>query len=218
MAPKKKLPRNKFAGKPLTNVQSSRYPNFIREISQQNQGKIFRWSKNRISFYIDGKATNRLTKAKIKRAFRHWEDAIEGLFVFDESFDRNRADVVVKLTSTSEKNRLGEAGPSQFKRGDRFDSLEEYIISKAEIIISEEHFSQTSLSREYQKNRDPSFQTLIHEIGHVLGLTGHSPRVGDCLYYRADPQARSCYKLNIERNTLAVLYGKSFLLRPETYR
>jgi len=210
--------RNKFAGKPLLRIKSSLYRNFSRELFEENQGKIFRWPKRRLSFYIEGNAINRLTKSKIRRAFGRWENATEKLFIFEEAFSPEKADILIRLMTTSEKNRFGEAGPKSFKLGDNFGNLREYIITKAIVIISQEHFSRESLQKNYQKNKDRSFQTLVHEIGHVLGLMAHSTEIGDCMYFKADQEAKSCNRLNTERNTLAILYGKKSLLKQEVYR
>jgi predicted Zn-dependent protease len=54
---------------------------------------------------------------------------------------------------------------------------------------------------------DMLYATLLHEMGHALGLGGHSPNPADVMYARGFPEARPALSER-DRATLRVLYAK----------
>jgi predicted Zn-dependent protease len=52
---------------------------------------------------------------------------------------------------------------------------------------------------------DELYVTVLHEMGHALGLTGHSPATGDVMH----PNAQDAHELSArDRETLRLLYAK----------
>ncbi len=199
-----------FAGKPLDDFDNSKYKNFFRE-AVINEGKIFRWNKSHLTYYIDINTQRRITKSKVRRAFDQWERKSR-IFTFSETQNPNNADIAITVATASEKNRMGEAGPDKSYAGQIFNlggrNIQEYVIHHAQVTIASDYFDIKKVD-EYQKaGTDHGFQTLVHELGHVLGLMGHSPTTGDCMFYQAHPSGKACDTLTPEVNTLAMIYGK----------
>ncbi len=82
-------------------------------------------------------------------------------------------------------------------------------------------FSQTVFSKRFAVDRilviarwrggepslDAIYATLLHEMGHALGLGGHSPNPADVMYGRANADARP-ELTERDRATLRALYAK----------
>ncbi|MDJ0625581.1 MAG: matrixin family metalloprotease [Candidatus Caenarcaniphilales bacterium] len=202
-----------FASDPIdpNKIDGSKYQNFFEHMLSED-GRVFRWNKPDLSYYIDRTASRRLSKSKIRKAFNFWGRKTKNLFSFRETNNPKKADIYIKVATASEKNRMGEAGPDVSYKGRTFNILgrevPEYIIHHAQITIASDYFNVENTARYTKLGTDHGFQTLVHELGHVLGLMGHSPNKGDCLYYRADPTARACDVLTPEVNTLSMVYGK----------
>jgi predicted Zn-dependent protease len=203
-----------FAKDPIDSVDNSKYKNFFPD-AVSNTGHIYRWNKSNLNYYIDISTQRRITKSKVKRAFDIWEKKSH-LFHFNETDNPNNADIAITVATASEKDRMGEAGPDKSVQGKTYTlngrSITEYIVYHAQVTIASDYFDYKQMS-EYQKaGTDYGFQTLVHELGHVLGIMGHSPTEGDCMFFRAHSSGRACDALTPEANTLAMIYGRPDLL------
>jgi predicted Zn-dependent protease len=203
-----------FAESPLTDVNQGKFKNFFQQ-AVINEGRMFRWPKSHLTYYIDLSTQRRITKSKVRRAFDQWERKSH-IFSFSETYDPSKADIAITVATASEKNRMGEAGPDISYAGQSFKiggkQITEYVIKHAKVTIAADYFDFKKVE-EYQKaGVDHGFQTLVHELGHVLGIMGHSPNIGECMYFQADPSGKACNDLTPEVNTLAILYGKSSAL------
>lgn len=82
-------------------------------------------------------------------------------------------------------------------------------------------YSQTLFSKQFGVDRilvtarwrgsepslDTLYTTMLHEVGHALGLGGHSPEPGDVMYARRNPERRPELSER-DRATLRALYAK----------
>lgn len=195
-------------GSPLSPVKYSKYNNYFGAISQG--GKLYRWNKTNLFYYIEPTAKRRINKSLIKKAFHHWTRKSK-IFSFREVKNPRLADIQIDLATTSQKKRLGEAGPDKLVRGNTYNlggrSYREAIIKHAKVVISEEHFSFKNVQQYKKEGKEFAFGTLVHELGHVLGLMGHSPKQGDCMYFQSDRYGKACYVMTADVNTLGMLYG-----------
>lgn len=198
-----------FPGKPLDTVDDKKYKNFFVD-GVLKEGKIYRWHKKDLTYYIDINIARRLSKSKVKRAFDQWARKSK-IFTFREVTNPTQADITISVANVDDKKRMGEAGPDRAVMGQMFklsgQNIPENIIEHASVTIAAEHFDYKKMD-DYQKSgTDHGFQTLVHELGHVLGLMGHSPVQGDCMYFQADSTGKACDFLVPEVNTLAMIYG-----------
>ena len=205
---------NKFEVAPLEDIDDKKYHNFF-ENGIIKDGNLYRWHKTDLTYYIDRLAARRLSDSKIRRAFDWWSHKSK-LFTFTRVTDPERADIFIQVATASEKDRMGEAGPDKEIIGKTYNfkgnTLQENIINHATVTIAEEYFSAKQVDEYNRSGKDHGFQTLVHELGHVLGLMGHSPNAGECMYFQADATGKACDIMTPEINTLAVLYGRSDIL------
>jgi len=206
-------PLNAFLKPPIDTVDK-KYSNFF-ETAVVKQGNLYRWDKSHLTYYIDLTAQRRLSKSKVRRAFETWSRKSK-LFTFSEASSPSKADIMIKVATASEKNRMGEAGPDMLLPGQTFQlkgvPISEKIIKHAQVTIAIDYFDLKKTEEYIKTGNDQGFQTLVHELGHVLGLMGHSPTLGDCMYFQADPKGVACDVLTPEVNTLAMIYGRPDLL------
>lgn len=207
---------------PLDGASSklSKYNNYTNLI--YNKSKVYRWPKAHLSYYIEPSATRRMNSSLIKKAFRHWERKAK-IFSFSQTNSPNKADIYISLAKTSAANHLAEAGPDQVTPGKSFTlphskrRIKEYIITHANVILSEDHFTFENMKKYTKAKKDTPFQTLVHEFGHVLGILEHSPKQGDCMYFQADRNGNGCDEMTADTNTLAMIYGRPGSLKRGYY-
>ena len=208
------IPANQFEVAPLQDIDDKKYHNFF-ETGIIKDGNLYRWHKTDLTYYIDRLAARRLSDSKIRRAFDWWARKSK-LFTFTRVTDPERADIFIQVATASEKDRMGEAGPDKAIIGKTYNfkgnTLQENIITHATVTIAEEYFSAKQVDEYNRSGKDHGFQTLVHELGHVLGLMGHSPNTGECMYFQADSTGKACNIITPEINTLAILYGRSDIL------
>ncbi|MDX1919155.1 MAG: matrixin family metalloprotease [Candidatus Caenarcaniphilales bacterium] len=199
-----------FASAPIDTVDEKKYQNFFQD-AVIKEGRIYRWNKANLTYYIDLLASRRLSKSKVRRAFDICSKKTK-IFTFREVTNPAAADIFIKVADASEKTRMGEAGPDKAYAGQSFKlrgmNINEYVINHAQVTIAIDYFDHEKMAEYTKAGTDHGFQTLVHELGHVLGIMGHSPSPGDCMYFQADPKARACDVLTKEVNTLAMIYGK----------
>ncbi len=199
-----------FAQSPLTEVDKNKYRNFFEE-SVVREGRLFQWYRPNLTYAIDRATERRITKSKVRRAFEHWARESK-IFTFQEVDDAEKADIFIQVASASQKDRMGEAGPDEAYENGKIQiggrSISKYIVKHAKVTIAIDFFDYDKLKQYQQAQSDQGFQTLVHELGHVLGIMGHSPINGDCMYFQAHASGKACDELVSEINTLAMIYGR----------
>lgn len=206
--------RSGFPKPPVDSVDDKKFINFFDE-AVVKEAAIYRWYKPNLTYCIDLMAQRRLSKSKIRRAFEAWSRKSR-IFTFTEVNSPANADIMIKVASASEKTHMGEAGPDQAYAGQTFTlrgrSIPERIVKHAQVTIASDYFDVKQVEQYTKTGNDQGYQTLVHELGHVLGLMGHSPTQGACMYFQADPTGKACDVLTSEVNTLAMIYGRPDLL------
>ena len=207
---------------PPENINSSKFKKYRNYFAKQlSRSSIYRWDKRELFYYVDKATRRRLNISKVRRAMSHWERKTSGLFLFRETNNLNNADIYISLASTSDKSRLGEAGPSKAIKGDILTinggNYQELLIKEAKIVLSDSFFDISAVENYKNQNRDMGFLTLVHELGHVLGIIEHSPNNQDCMYWQADRDGVACNALTADANTLKILYGRPELMKSTSY-
>ncbi len=158
---------------------------------------LFRWNTNEpITYFInnvngsDGKYSN-----EIRKAFNIWSGASNGQIIFKEILSNNANIIVYLIDKTGEDDGLiGEVKP--IITGKR--------LNKVNINLN----TKTSKGSNYPLN---TFKVVAeHEIGHALGIWGHSYNPDDIMYETGDyitkvPANKGLSKRDV--NTLNLVYS-----------
>ena len=110
---------------------------------------------------------------EVKNAFIHWQQKLGGLFTFVFVDDPNAADCHIVWTPVPDPAMAH--GEDHYASGYNFKESTEHNVYRNDIYLS-----LTTLKREVPTAQD-MFNTTVHEIGHMLGISGHSPSPGDVM-------------------------------------
>ncbi len=148
-------------------------------------GKVVRWSKKPIIIYIP---QNNYSKT-IESAFKEWERASGETVTFKKTDLKSKADIQIIFTEKIGSNYGGLTKTYHQKNN----------LIKAEIFLTEKNKNQKPIEK-------PKMYILaLHEIGHSLGIVGHSSDLNDVMSSEDIMQLQSLSANDI--NTLRIIYS-----------
>lgn len=167
-----------------------------------------RWQPDRfpLRVYIEsGKNTEGFQpefETVLRKSFQQWTEATKGKVSFVFINDANRADIRCKWTSTVDAfQQKGESGEAQ-------STISNYGIERVKIILLTRSIkstggSVTSIPRKVKKVH----RVCLHEIGHALGLSGHSRNSKDIMFFSESASSKAQAELsNRDKATMMALY------------
>ncbi len=171
-----------------------------------SKGKMGRWKNTKISVYVsESEYQNNIYKALIR-----YNDLFEGYFKFYLTSNRDKAnikiEVVDKISSNSKNNDIGYISGLTDYSYDSNDYLRyAYIQLLSRKPNSNKKFTQSEI-----------YVTTLHELGHALGIKGHSPNEHDIMYASSSKsKEKNLSKRDI--NTLKIMYsGNQELIKKYT--
>lgn len=161
-----------------------------------HNGKVIHWDAARMPLHIyleEGHAAGNWHGSYnqlVQRAFQQWSQASNGLLRFALVSTPEEADITVRWVRQLEHNRLGQSP---------FKAMGNVIVQSDVVLATHEPDGKTRL------NEQTLYAIALHEIGHALGLQGHSPNPGDMMYYAMGEQPVTQLSQR-DRNTLTMLY------------
>lgn len=176
----------------LSCCSASAESEYFCRITMASDGRIMRFPHFPVSVYIaDPPVPERIRYAytdDVQHALDQWMGCSEGQLKF-EQVNSEDADIRIYWAEGSpelEADPLGEASLI------RFDSGEFYV--QMSILLQEQPSLRDSLHRKIKA-------VLLHEVGHAIGLWGHSTDPGDIMYRRSG----ALYPTRRDKNTLLEL-------------
>ncbi len=175
----------------LFSVQSDGY---FEHVTAASDGRIMRFDEMPIRVYIQEAPSPPLARyiQTVYDALDAWRTASEGRFRFEITSEDESADILV----------FWSREPGRFQRRPR--------IAEAILIRLEHQRCRVEIQVNLRQwpsleNWDISsvYKAMLHEIGHAVGIWGHSPNPGDVLYYANDNEQLS----ERDRNTLHRVYA-----------
>lgn len=172
-----------------------------------NTGDILLWNLNEMPlkiFFIDGKTKNGFKPdfvAKVKQAFDVWKNASENKLSFKYTYDKKKAHMVVSFEPSLSNNNSSKgfiAGLTKPYPGDEY--LKVVTMRFATTRPDGRPITSTDL-----------YNTAVHEIGHSLGIWGHSDNENDIMYPVKKEEGQESQKILSQRdiNTIKSLYTMS---------
>lgn len=191
-----------------TNTPATDYFNHITLFSD---GRITRFTHTPIQVYISPVIKESPYLPEIQYAMEIWESVSNGNIKFHETDVSTDADIRVSWGYSNlmdvHDTRLGSAVLRRFtdktlptnvdNQVENTTSKHSKNISVEVILILEGEEPHTELTQKEMRT------VCLHEIGHAIGLWGHSPHPGDICY----PTASSQYPSQRDINTLLRLYN-----------
>lgn len=168
--------------------------------------RIVKWQKMPINVYIQ----NNLSKDKyskiIESAFQEWQIASDRTVVFKRVYLPENADITVIFVDKVEN----EVSSKAFQAGITKPSYRNDTFLKSEIML----LKNDPLSKKSFTEKQMHIIAL-HEIGHSIGIVGHSPNKDDVMYYRPSFSTQGLSQKDID--TLKLIYSpqaKNFKVTP----
>ncbi|MBX2859753.1 MAG: tetratricopeptide repeat protein, partial [Vampirovibrio sp.] len=159
-------------------------------------GKVVHWDTTHmpLKVYIhDGRKVpgwKSPMKSYVRDAMRAWQSASRHRIRFAETKNPDSADIIVRWKQQLAHNKVGESP---------FQSLGNKII-RSDVTIATHH-AQTGKPLPLPMIRT----TAIHELGHALGIQGHSPYANDIMYYSVQPEQGTALTRR-DTKTIQMLY------------
>lgn len=136
--------------------------------------------------------------AQIPRAMDNWVSAMDGELSYVLVNDREKADIRVSWTNTIDTKGHSADGGTAYTAGLMVPKVRDDVLQYAEVKIA------TFDILGNPQSSDVIYAVAIHELGHSLGLMGHSEEPGDIMY----AQNQNVNKLSKrDYNTIRKLYS-----------
>lgn len=193
------------SGYPYGNVQTnsaSRANNYLADVTRQGS---FTWplSQTPLRVYIeDGTGTPGYREAYqdyVRRAFNEWQTISNAKLSWMEVNSPDDANIVCSWTADARPKGNGiEAGETR-------TTIQRNAFFPNGRIVSAHVMILTDLFGRSFSNAD-IYKTCLHEIGHALGLQGHSSTASDIMYPVLN-SSQTTYLKERDRDTILALYG-----------
>lgn len=140
---------------------------FVNALSSKSQ--ITRWQFMPIRVYIEDGPFKEI----VKSAFQTWENGSKGILSFSYTTNKEKAQIEVTFKTKLEN---GTTKKSYISGLTKPYNKENNLIKSEITLLSMNPNSQQQLSKENV------YATALHEIGHAVGIKGHSQNPSDIMY------------------------------------
>lgn len=175
-------------------------------------GQILRWdvSKFPLWVYFKNNSTNAPSYfiPTIQQAFLQWQGTSGHLVSFNFTDDEKKANIVVSINPSTDMKQCSQAG-CKYTVAYTIPDIGGDFLKKMDIFFYDSNnFGQPFSQKEI-------FNTAIHEIGHALGVMGHSSNPDNIMFMETNPNERSYFESlrsdfqslsQADLNTLSLLY------------
>jgi predicted Zn-dependent protease len=192
---------------PYGNDQSNSVSSANNYLADITESGSYTWALNQMPlrvFIEDGTGTpgyRDTYQDLIRRAFNEWQVISNSKLTWTEVNSAADADIVCSWTAEARPKGNGvEAGETRttVQRSPFFSNGR---IVSAHVMVLTDLFGRSFSNPDIYK-------TCLHEIGHALGLQGHSSTTSDIMYPVLNP-SQTPYLKDRDRNTIMALYAQA---------
>lgn len=140
---------------------------------------ITHWDEKKFPLKVYVKKNKNLTASQqkyIKKAFDEWDKAFKGFFKFEFTEDKNDANIFIDFDFALDENAKED---QLYVAAQTIPNIEGRFLKGMVITVN--------LFDNYGERvpDDQLYSTIFHEIGHALGITGHSSDYHDLMYIKS---------------------------------
>jgi tetratricopeptide (TPR) repeat protein len=158
-------------------------------------GQVVNWVRMPIRVFIDRAPQVPGWKTAFsglaQQACQTWQGAANGKIRFQFVAEAENADIRIHWQKAFEHQKIGE---------NPFVAVNNKIV-RSDVTVAT-HVGDTPLTSQQV------LATLLHEMGHALGIQGHSPEAGDIMFYASSPNQQATLSAR-DKKTLQKLYEAS---------
>lgn len=137
----------------------------------------------------------------IKKSFLEWQSKTNGFLTFAPVANKEEAQIVFSFLDV-DNSKLCTDGNCEYSVGNTIPLVENNKLKSMDVKINVKNNLQQYFSP------DEISTVMVHEIGHALGIWGHSDGINDIMYYSADQNYGSQKEISRrDLNTLKLLYS-----------
>ena len=183
--------------------------NYIEQVPFDN--KILRWdtSKFPLNICFENDSTTAIPQYyvnDIKKAFLEWQAATSNFIKFNFMNNPNEAQILVKFIPIDERKHCTQA-ECKYVVAYTMPTIRGDLLNKMDITF----YNSNNLGQQFSERE--IYNTALHEIGHALGIMGHSYNKDNLMYMQSGEndnfnQLKSDFQLIAPQdlNTLTLLY------------
>lgn len=175
--------------------------NYIKDTLYNNE--VMRWNPGTfpLKYYIEKRTDIPPYYIQItKNSFKEWEKKSKNFIRFQEVLSPQKADITIKFVDFAQ-NQYSMRKITEYSVGNTIPKIQNGILQNMNILILTTNSNKKPFSHEEMNI------ILLHEIGHAIGLWGHTHNSENIMYYSADKNPYFEQSITIEDiNTLKLLY------------
>ena len=181
-----------LSGNKLESDSYSVSDNYINYAIDSN-GKLVKWNKKKITVFVSDSEY----KDSIYGALSKYNEVFKDYFKFYTTSKRDNADIVIDVVEHFDSNDNKDSIYMAGLTNNSFSSDDKYLSKSFIKILSKKPNSNVKVT--------PSevYNVAIHELGHAIGIIGHSPKNTDVMYASSNVKTFSSRDIA----TIKILYS-----------
>lgn len=177
-----------------------------------SDGQILRWDATKfpLNVYFKNNSTNapQYFVPTIQRAFLQWQGASSQLVRFNFTDDEKNANIIVSINPSTDMKQCEQTN-CNYTIAYTTPDIDGNLLKKMNIFF----YDSNNLGQPFSQKE--IFNTAIHEIGHSLGIMGHSENPDNIMFMESNPNEHSYFESmrsdfqslsQADVNTLRLLY------------